>query len=71
VLAVKADYGAVDRWLELFLQTVGRRKFLKPIYEALLATPAGKERAVDIYQRARPRYYAVSQRTLDAIVLGK
>jgi leukotriene-A4 hydrolase len=71
VLAVKADYGAVDRRLELFLQTVGRRKFLKPIYEALLATPAGKERAVDIYQRARPRYHAVSQRTLDAMVLGK
>jgi aminopeptidase N len=68
VLAVRADYRAVDRRLELFLMTVGRRKFLKPIYEALLAAPDGKARAMAIYQKARPRYHAVSQRTLDAML---
>jgi aminopeptidase N len=68
VQAIRSDYRAVDRRLELFLQTVGRRKFLKPIYEALLQRPDGKARALAIYQRARPRYHAVSQGTLDAML---
>jgi leukotriene-A4 hydrolase len=68
VLAIRADYRAVERRLELFLMTVGRRKFLKPLYEALLAAPDGKVRALAIYRKARPRYHAVSQRTLDALL---
>jgi leukotriene-A4 hydrolase len=68
VLAVKNGYRAVDRRVELFLMTVGRRKFLKPIYEALLAAPDGRERALAIYAKARPRYHAVSRRTLDALL---
>jgi len=68
VQAIRSDYRAVDRRLELFLQTVGRRKFLKPIYEALLQRPDGRARALAIYQRARPRYHAVSQGTLDAML---
>lgn len=67
-LAIRNGYTAADRRLELFLMTVGRRKFLKPLYEALLAQPGGKARAEAIYQKARPRYHAVSQRTLDAMV---
>jgi hypothetical protein len=68
VLAIRSDYRAVDRRLELFLQTVGRRKFLKPIYEALLASSDGKLRALALYKKARPRYHAVSRRTLDAML---
>lgn len=68
VQAIRSDYRAADRRLELFLQTVGRRKFLKPIYEALLQRPDGKVRALAIYRRARPRYHAVSQNTLDALL---
>ena len=48
--------------------TVGRRKYLKPLYEALLQSPQGRERALSIYQRARPRYHAVAVRTLDALL---
>ncbi len=68
VLAIRADYHAVDRRLELFLMTVGRRKFLKPLYEALLLSADGQARALAIYAKARPRYHAVSQRTLDAML---
>lgn len=67
-LAIRSDYHAVDRRLELFLMTVGRRKFLRPLYEALLSRPDGRARALQIYERARPRYHAVSQRTLDAML---
>lgn len=68
VLAVRHNYRAVDRRLDLFLMTVGRRKFLKPLYEALLAAEDGKARAVAIYAKARPRYHAVAQRTLDEML---
>ena len=67
-LAIRNGYAAADRRLELFLMTVGRRKFLKPLYEAMLQQPGGKARAQAIYQKARPRYHAVSQRTLDELV---
>ena len=70
VLATRCGYRAVDARAELFLLTVGRRKFLVPLYEAVLASPGdgGSERARSIYRRARPRYHAVSQRTLDALL---
>ena len=67
-LGTRRGYRAVDARLERFLLTVGRRKFLKPLYEALLASDGGKARALAIYAAARPRYHAVSQRTLDDLL---
>ena len=54
--------------LERFLTSQGRRKFLKPLYEDLMATDWGTSEARRIYTRARPTYHAVSTATLDAIV---
>ena len=54
--------------LERFLTSQGRRKFLKPLYEDLMATEWGKPEAKRIYATARPTYHAVSTTTLDAIV---
>lgn len=67
-IGVRNGYGGVDRRLDLFLMTVGRRKFLTPLYQALLASEGGKERALAIYTRARGRYHAVAQRTLDGLL---
>jgi aminopeptidase N len=66
--AIATGYGAADARLEEFLMNVGRRKFLKPIYTALIQTPAGKDRARSIYALARPRYHAVSRGTLDKLL---
>jgi hypothetical protein len=46
----------------------GRRKFLRPLYEDLMATGWGKAEAKRIYAGARPTYHAVATTTLDAIV---
>ncbi|MFK7743399.1 MAG: M1 family metallopeptidase [Planctomycetota bacterium] len=72
-LATRRGLHAVDARMDLFLMTVGRRKFLVPLYQAILAAPAsagnaGSERALSIYRRARPRYHAVSQKTLDELL---
>ncbi len=67
-LSIRQDYGPAYGRLEEFLMTVGRRKFLSPLYGALMESPAGAQRAKAIYANARPRYHAVSAQTLDGIV---
>jgi len=67
-LALRAGYAPADAPLENFLRHVGRRKFLVPLYRALLATPGGRARAQAIYRLARPNYHSVATSTLDALV---
>jgi leukotriene-A4 hydrolase len=66
--ALRAGYTPADAALEKFLLHVGRRKFLVPLYRALLATPDGTQRARRIYAQARPNYHSVATGTLDALL---
>ncbi len=54
--------------LEHFLTSIGRRKFLQPLYESLAKSESGMERARQIYQLARPSYHSVSTGTIDEIL---
>ncbi len=65
---IRAGYEPGMRKLETFLTGQGRRKFLKPLYEELAKTAAGKEVALRIYRQARPGYHAVSTQTIDEIL---
>ncbi|GAB4158498.1 MAG: M1 family metallopeptidase [Planctomycetota bacterium] len=65
---IRSDYAPSSGKLQEFLCSVGRRKFLKPLYEALIARDGGKEEALRIYRKARPRYHAVSTRTIDKML---
>ncbi len=67
---VRVGYGAADAALERFLHRVGRRKFIVPLYQALLAAPGGPDRARQIYAAARPNYHAVATGTLDPLLAG-
>ncbi len=66
-LAIREGYTDADASLEQFLTTVGRRKFLMPLYEELCATPEGRARAEVIYRKARSGYHAVSAISLDKL----
>jgi leukotriene A-4 hydrolase/aminopeptidase len=68
LLSVKNQYAAAYPRLESFLTEQGRRKFLKPLYEELVKTSDGKERAKAIYEKARPTYHPASADTVDAIL---
>jgi hypothetical protein len=70
-LAIASGYAPADERLEEFLLTVGRRKYLEPLYKELAKTEAGLARAKAIYARARPRYHALSTATIDAVLEGK
>ena len=65
---LRAGYAPADAAVTNFLRHVGRRKFLVPLYRALLATPNGAARARAIYQAARPNYHSVATGTLDALL---
>ncbi|GGF06784.1 M1 family metallopeptidase [Hymenobacter cavernae] len=67
-LTLAADYHAADDSLHQFLTRVGRRKFLVPLYKAVLTTPNGLARARVLYAEARPNYHAVATSTLDTLV---
>ena len=67
-LSIRARYEPAYPLLEKFLCSVGRRKFLKPLYSELLKTPEGAERARNIYRLARPGYHYIARNTLDAMV---
>lgn len=67
-LAIRHRYRPADEALAEFLSTVGRRKFLRPLYTALAETPAGRRRALEIYEQARPRYHPLARRTVDDIL---
>ena len=65
---IRNDYEAGYPALRSFLTDMGRRKFLKPLYERLAETPEGLEMATEIYTAARPGYHAVSTNTIDEIL---
>ena len=70
--AIKNGYEPAMPGLEKFLLRQGRRKFLKPLYTALAATPNGLVRGRAIYEKARPLYHAIAAQTIDQILgLGK
>ena len=66
--SVNRGYQPAYGRLEPFLTSVGRRKFLDPLYSALAATPDGKKLALAIYAKARPGYHPIAQATVDKIL---
>lgn len=70
VMAIAADYKPAYPAMNKFLSTVGRRKFLEPLYTEMMET--GKAMmAKEIYTKYRGNYHPLAQMTLDKMVLGK
>lgn len=68
VLAIRHQYQAAYPAIENFLNHVGRRKFLIPLYKEMASSTSGKEWAKKIYKKARPNYHSVSYNTIDALL---
>jgi leukotriene-A4 hydrolase len=76
ILSIHSDYRPAYQAMHDFLLKVGRRKFLLPIYEALLMQYAvkdnvyvedfarGKEMATEIFLQAEPGYHSVAARSI-------
>ena len=68
LMAIRNNYAPAYPRLEEYLTTIGRRKLIKPLYEELVKTPAGRERVLKIYEKARPGYHPIAVATIDEIV---
>ena len=68
LMAIRSGYEPALPKLERFLQSVGRRKFLKPLYVELMKSAEGAARARRIYANARAGYHPIAQTTIDAVV---
>jgi leukotriene A-4 hydrolase/aminopeptidase len=71
LMSIRNRYEAANARLEEFLTTIGRRKFVKPLFEELAKTPEGKTRANQIYAKARPGYHPITQASIDPILNWK
>ena len=65
---IASQYRVAYPALENFLTSMGRRKFLKPLYQKMAENPAMLEMAKLIYTKARPTYHSVSTGTIDTIL---
>jgi leukotriene-A4 hydrolase len=68
LMSIKHNYKAADARLEEFLTTIGRRKFVRPLFTELAKTPEGTKRANEIYAKARSGYHPITQASIDAIL---
>ena len=68
LMSLRGGYADANGRLEEFLVSIGRRKFIKPLYDELAKTPEGRERALAIYRKARPGYHPIAVDTVDRIL---
>ena len=68
VHVIKHQYEPGFENLENFLISVGRRKFLTPLYGEMAKSEEGLKMAKHIYKKARPNYHYVSTSSIDAIL---
>ncbi len=71
LLAINNQYTAAYPQMETFLSNVGRRKFIIPLYKALMQTESGKQLALAIYQKARNNYHPVATGSVDELLQWK
>ena len=67
-ISIPLSYAAIHENLEIFLVKVGRRKFVLPLYQALLQK--NPDWAKSIYVKARRNYHAVTTSSLDTLLFS-
>lgn len=68
IQCLKNSYEPAYPKVEEFLTTIGRRKFVQPLFEEMVKTEEGLARAKAIYAKARGGYHSVTVRTIDGIL---
>ena len=63
--SIDAGYRDIRAPLKAFLMSVGRQKFVVPLYTALRKNPDDRAFAEAIYQQARERYHPATQASVD------
>ena len=68
LLAIRVGYNEVYPAMAKYLEGIGRRKLIVPLYKELSKKPESKAWAIDVYNKARPGYHGLAQGTVDNIL---
>jgi leukotriene-A4 hydrolase len=69
--SIKAGYRDIRAPLNAFLMSVGRQKFVIPLYTALRKNPEDKAWAEGVYKKARAHYHPLTQKSVDKQMAAK
>lgn len=67
-LAIRSGYAPALAPAQAFIEKVGRRKLIMPIYAELVKTPAGLEAAKASFARARAGYHPITTASVEAMI---
>ncbi|MEO0425002.1 MAG: leukotriene A4 hydrolase C-terminal domain-containing protein, partial [Pseudomonadota bacterium] len=67
MIAIRNGYADADARLESFLITVGRNKFVRPLYQAMVEADR-REEAQRIFEAAKPGYHPLTVKVNGAVV---
>jgi hypothetical protein len=68
LMSIRSGYRTAYPRLDSFLMEVGRRKYIRPLYQELAKTPQGKEHAKAVYAKARAGYHPIAVATVDDLL---
>ena len=66
---IYSNYEPAFPTLKVFLTDVGRRKFVKPLFSAMIKTESGRKMAENIYSSSRENYHTITQMTIDSLLV--
>ncbi|MBK7762098.1 MAG: M1 family metallopeptidase [Bacteroidetes bacterium] len=69
-LAISSNYEAAFPEMEKFLASVGRKKFLEPLYAEMMKTPSGKKMAAKIFEQSKQNYHPQTAKKIGKMLQG-
>ncbi len=68
LLAIQSHYEPADERLYQFLMTVGRMKYLRPLYGAMKNSPEGRKKAFSIFAEAKSSYHPIARTAIERVL---
>lgn len=68
VATVRAGYTDARPQIAAFMERIGRRKLVVPIYTELAKSDEGKVFAIAVYQKAKPGYHPLTQASVEKVL---
>ena len=67
-LAAASGYQGVFPRIREVLSRVGRMKYVRPLYQALGRSEAGRKVARELFERVAPTYHALTRRVAEGVI---
>ncbi len=67
-LAIRSGYAEANEAASAFVQRIGRRKLIMPVYEALVQTEPGLALAKDAFAKARAGYHPITIGSVEKVI---